>query len=385
MLSAVLALIIILVLKIGSFLLLAWVAERVPRLNADTYEKPPNEQPFISIIIPARNEQKNIERVARSCIEQQYDNYEIIVVDDHSTDDTHIILERLRLKSDKLKVIVPPELPPGWLGKNHALHNGALAAKGDFLLFIDADTKLHPACLMQVSNYMVEKKPDLLTIIPTLVNISFWERIIQPCIMKLILLWFPGNLVNEPKSKVASANGPFLLFKKRSYWSIGGHEALKDDIVEDLSLAKRLKRAGMNIAYINAPELQTLRMYDSLVGIVRGWRKNFYTGLERNPFLAVIAIVGIFFMFVYPFFAFLYGLGAMFLHNIGAVLILAGCILFVDRITDKRLRKFYNLKPCPLYLQFLGYSIIVGIIISSALAWYTKSEVAWKQRGCKVK
>ncbi|MFC1853501.1 glycosyltransferase [candidate division CSSED10-310 bacterium] len=386
MMSLTTILLVILVVKCLTLIFVPLVAIRIPRLRPDTYPEVPPEAPEISVIIPARNEEKNIARVLSSCLNQDYERFEVIVVDDHSTDKTPEIIAALATDSENLKVVRPPPLPQGWLGKNHALFHGTLAAEKDHYLFIDADTWLHPLCLKQVCNHLVSTEADLLTIIPHVENKSFWERVVQPCIMKLIMLWFPGNLVNNPKSKVASANGPFLLFKKESYEHIGGHEALKDDIVEDLSLAKGIKAAGKKIAYVNAPDLQTIRMYTSLNEIWQGWTKNFYTGLNKNPIIVLLAIIFITLFFIMPVLLFIYITVALKGHALNNILwLLCLFILVVDMVSDHLIEHYYTMKPCPLAYQFLGYAIIIGIILNSMFASLRGGDVAWKDRQCSIK
>jgi len=378
---------VVLVLQILSLFMLAENRRTIPSLHPGKYPVPPKEQaPKVSIIIPARNEQENIERCVRSCLAQDYPSLEVIVVDDRSTDRTPEILAAVASGDARLRVIAGLELPPDWLGKNHALWQGVGAADGEFLLFVDADTEIHSSCLTQTIGYAREHGSDLLTIVPRLENVTFWERAIQPAIGQLVLGWFPSKAINDPKKPgVASANGPFLLFHRESYEAIGGHQGVKRDIVEDLTLAKKIKKEGRRLSYLLAPELQRVRMYTGLGEIWRGWSKNVYVGLYRNPLLALFAIAGLLGFFVLPWALPIAAVAVMAVSGYSksalAVLVLSVLICLVAVLWRKLIAVMYGSgENKGAWFQALGFLVICGIVVNSAYKSIAGKEVSWKGR-----
>ncbi|MFC1890533.1 glycosyltransferase, partial [Thermodesulfobacteriota bacterium] len=253
-------LLVVLGLQLLSILSLVANHRSIPKITPRTPIELPENPPKVSVIVPARNEEDNIEQCVRSLLGQDYADFELIVVDDRSDDRTGEILDGLARTEDRLKVIHGVDPAQGWLGKNHAIYQGVGIAGGGYLLFVDADTDLDRACVSQVVNYAEYHGSDLLTIIPRLVNLTFWERLVQPAIMQMILAYFPASRINDPKyPKAASGNGPFMLFRRTAYEAIGGHEGVKADIVEDLTLARKLKGDGFRLSYLKGIELQRLR------------------------------------------------------------------------------------------------------------------------------
>ena len=258
-------------------LLVRGYATRRPRLR----DYPPiNTGPLISVIIPARNEARNIERCVRSVLATAYAPIEVIVVDDRSTDGTAEIVEPATGR--RLRLIRGAELPEGegWFGKQWAIIQGYRAAKGELLLFTDADTRHQPELLPRAYSALQAERVDLFTILPRQEMRTFWERLIQPHVF-FALGARAGNIARINRTRVdwnAIANGQFILTPRSAYESTGTHEAVKHSVTDDLALAQSYVRAGKDIFLAHATEFMTTRMYGSLREIVDGWSKNLALG-----------------------------------------------------------------------------------------------------------
>jgi chlorobactene glucosyltransferase len=240
----------------------------------------PGDAPFVSVVIPARNERRNIERCARSVLTAAYPSFEVIVVDDHSTDGTGEIARAIARDDERLRVIESDPLPAGWFGKQWACANGARVARGDLVLFTDADTWHRSDLLPRAVNALRQRDVDLLTIGGHQEMHSFWERVIQPQMFGLLALRYGGTeeVSNTRDPEHAIANGQFILVRRPVYDAMGGHERVRDRVAEDLSLAQEWVRAGRRMVLMLAVDQFSTHMYASLRELVGGWRKNIFAG-----------------------------------------------------------------------------------------------------------
>ena len=250
------------------------------RSLAEVSSEPGPSSPLVSVIIPARNEARNIERCVRSVLSSAYPSLEVIVVDDHSADATGSIARTIAEQDARLRVIDAPALPTGWFGKQWACATGASAAMGTLLVFTDADTQHAPDLLPRAVNAMRERRADLLSVAGHQEMHSFWERVIQPQLFALISIRYGGteHISNAKRPQDAIANGQFIAVSREAYDAIGGHARVRDRVAEDLSMAQEFVRAGRKIAVLLAMEQLSTHMYASLREIVGGWRKNVYAG-----------------------------------------------------------------------------------------------------------
>ena len=241
----------------------------------------------MSVIVPARNEAHNIGRCLASLVASDYPSFEVIVVDDGSEDDTADIVRAMATSGPvDLRLVPAGELPAGWLGKPWACHRGAEAARGELLLFTDADTRHAPDLLGRAVAGLDEDRPDLLTVIGSQLMESGWERLVQPQIFMMMLFRFPDldRTARSASWRDAIANGQYLLFRREAYEAVGGHAAVRSEIAEDLALAQRVKRSGLRLGIRGAREGLATRMYRSLRELREGWSKNLYVGgLQTLP------------------------------------------------------------------------------------------------------
>jgi len=259
--------------------------------------QPPEDAPLISVCIPARNEERNIGHCVEALQAQTYPNFEIIVLDDRSTDSTPEILSRLSTADTRIKVISGSDLPPGWAGKPHALTQAAAAAHGEWLCFVDADTFVTPDALAAVYAKVIETQADLFTILTSQIMLTFWERTVLPLVMLALSIGFTPSKVNDPQRKDAIANGQFIFIKRTVYEAVGGHEAIKNSIVEDKDLGVLVKGKGYRLVVADGRQVASTRMYTSLAEMWEGWTKNIYLGLRDDLGLLLLGVFGAFLAF----------------------------------------------------------------------------------------
>jgi chlorobactene glucosyltransferase len=256
---------------------------------ADYPPLPAGRCPLVSVIIPARNESRNIERCVGSVLASEYPNLEVLVVDDRSTDETAAVVERLAAADSRLQLIRGGELPEGWFGKPWACWQGYQRARGTLLLFTDADTLHGPELLPRAVALLETDRADLVTVMPRQEMETFWERVVQPHFFLLILLRY-GSLshtANTRDPRFAIANGQFILVTEESYEDVGGHRAVSDQVVEDLALAQEYTRLRRRRRFATADRYMTTRMYTSLPEIVEGWSKNVFEGIRKSAAVSV--------------------------------------------------------------------------------------------------
>jgi len=360
------------------------VVREIPHLAPDSYPLRPGGYPRLSVIVPARNEEHRIGACLKTLLAQDYPALEVVVVDDCSTDRTADVVREVAGRDGRVRLVSGKPPPPGWLGKPHAIWQGVEASGGEFLCFVDSDGELHPQCIRQALESMEEHRSDLLTLGMRLECPSFWERAVQPLIIQLVLMGFPAEKVNDPASDVASANGPFLLFRRSAYEAIGGHAAVRNEIVEDLVLARRIKQEGLRLTWVLAPDLMSVRMYASLREIWEGWSKNFFKSLDEKIPLAVLTGIGIVWLYLLPWVA---GLGAACgvvagPDRVHAFVLLTTClaVALTHGVQRTWIASTYGLSDRSVWLQPLGAVVVLGILINSAVRTRRGAGIRWKGR-----
>lgn len=270
--------------------------DRVPEVDA-LREGPPEGRtwPFISIVVPVRNEERNLPRLLPTLLAQRYPNYEVVIIDDQSTDATPRILAEWQAKDSRLKVIRGKELPQkeGWHGKPHAMYQGAKVARGEWLLFTDADTKHSPLSISSSIAYALSHKVDLLTISPCPELGSPSEKLLMPVAFMGIFTFFPPAKVNDPNSEVAIANGQYIFIRREVYDAVGGIERVKDKIAEDLEFGKAVKSDGYRLYLADGQHLMSVRMYTNLQELWEGWSKNTVLSFRENPIVGILGVPAI--------------------------------------------------------------------------------------------
>ncbi|MEI8101913.1 MAG: glycosyltransferase family 2 protein [Chlorobium sp.] len=267
-------------------------------------------EPMVSVLVPARNEAMNIERCVRSLLRQEYSSFEIIVLDDGSTDATpELLRELVGLSGGHLRTLNGEALPEGWHGKSWACHQLEREAKGELLLFTDADTMHQPDSLCRSVRALFDSGADMLSLTPYQELGSFWEKLVVPMVYFILLCYLPLRLVRRsPNPAFSFANGQFLLFQKAMYQRIHGHEAVKDNIVEDVWLCMAVKKAGGTVTAFNGTDTVSCRMYRNGREVWEGFSKNLFAGLAYKTLPLLLMIVMTLLFYIVPYLFFLHSL-----------------------------------------------------------------------------
>lgn len=268
-------------------------------LGARGYQE--RDWPSISIVVAARNEEESIEKATLSLLEQEYPKYELIVVNDRSTDRTEAILGNLQQSHSELKSIAIKELPNGWLGKCNALHHGAQAATGDWLLFTDADVSMRPDTLKLTIDYALAEKADHLTMAPHCEMPSWLLRAFVATFAFFFKLHVKPSRISNPRSKAHVGIGAFNLVRRDVYLAVGGHETIRLRPDDDLKLGKLLKSKGYQQRFANGVGLISVPWYRSVRELTRGLEKNSFAGIDYSISKWIASNVLVLTLFILPF------------------------------------------------------------------------------------
>jgi chlorobactene glucosyltransferase len=261
----------------------------------------PNDAPLVSVLIPARNEEHRVlADCIRSILDQDYARFEIIAVNDHSTDATGAILESLAKADSRLRVIEGEEPPSGWLGKAYAMHQAFMHARGEWILATDADMIFERSALRTAVAMTLERETDAITLIPYFEAKSFWERVMIPTWAWVLLIFTVFYRVDNPNSRRAVGIGGFFLMRRAMLERAGGYEALKDEVLEDVRLAELIKHSGGSLLAEYAPSLLRTRMYRNFDEMWECCTKNWFAGMNFSLPLAMWCVFSIYLIAVVP-------------------------------------------------------------------------------------
>jgi len=251
--------------------------QRSGRMLGPDCPGPGDGPPLISVMVAAKDEEACIERCVRSMLDQDYPNFEMIVCNDRSDDNTAAIVERIAAEDPRLRLVNIESLPEGWCGKNNAMQTGIAQSRGEWICMIDADCRQTSNRTLSVAmQHVRDNDIDLFSILPDLEMNGFWEKVIQPVCSGVMMIWFSPDKVNNPDKPNAYANGAFMLMRREVYQAIGTHEAVKDQVNEDMHMADRIKKSGKKLRVLRSDRLYTVRMYTSFKEIIRGWSRIFF-------------------------------------------------------------------------------------------------------------
>jgi chlorobactene glucosyltransferase len=277
-------------------------------LNLRSLKKPRDSQipgtvPFVSILIPARDEETNIGACLESLRRQDYPSFEILVLDDSSSDNTRNVVAGIAAKDERIRLVEGEPLPAGWAGKPFACHQLAKQASGDWFLFIDADT-IHTASMLRTTmGLALEERASLLSGFPRQLAASLPQKIAIPVLYFVILSWLPlWWLQNSRKPRPSLAIGQFLLFPREEYQRIGGHEAVKSRILEDVWLGMEVKRHGGRHIAIDLSPVVSCHMYRNVGAMWEGFVKWIYSVATLSSLALVGLLVAGYIFFLAPFY-----------------------------------------------------------------------------------
>ncbi len=338
---------------------------------------------MVSVLVPARDEEANIGPCIRAILAQDEPRLELIVLDDGSTDATRARALEAIAGDPRARVVAGEPRAEGWFGKTWALHCAQRHARSPLLLFVDADVRLEPACLRLALARLERERLDMLSLMGRLTVESFWEGVVQPILGYVIVAFFPLDRVNSARSRITMCNGQLILIRREAYDAIGGHEPLRDAILEDVELARRVKLAhGRPYRLLLAPHAFTCRMYASFPEIWHGWGKNFFAAMRTSVVRASVAIALLLFFSLSPL---LVGAAVLAAAVVGvAVPPLALGLALAAALSVLALRAWVSLLfgfPVRHVLTHpLGVVLVAAIFLASTWKGVTGRSVIWKGR-----
>ncbi len=345
-------------------------------LNAFTFPRLGNasvtlDTPFVSVLIPARNEQKQIGQTLQALSEQNYPRFEVLILDDQSTDATPQIIESFVKHDDRFVTHLGRALPAGWSGKNWACHQLSEYAKGDILIFTDADVDWTPTAVQSIVNEIQASQSDLTTVWATQTTITWAERAVIPLMSMVIMGYLPALAVHHtPFPSLAAANGQCMAFRRESYHRIGGHQSVKNVIVEDIQLARRIKQAGLRLRMVDGNQLIRCRMYHSWDEVRDGFAKNILAGYGNSIFALLMATLFHWALFLMPSLLCLFALATNRSVLLGWSISWLALALLIRGLTAQSTHQ--RLEDSLL----LPYSVILMTIIAIQAIWWD-----WKHGG----
>ena len=294
MLTLQVILILTLVVCFGSafyWLVASWRVRRALSMSLSMTEgrglgEPASGWPLVTVVIPAHNEEALIEQCARGIMNQAYPALRAVFVLDRCSDGTEARLKALTKADDRITVLTVETCPDDWAGKCNAARVGADQALQDgteYLLFTDADTKFDVDLVRSSIALALREKADLLSVLSTLTTCRWEEKVVQPVAILNLVRMYPTDLVNRHTNARAFANGQFMLFSRERYLAIGGHEAVQEDLLEDIAFARKVRQSGGRGIIVNADGMLTVSMYDSLSAMREGWKRIFIEVARRRP------------------------------------------------------------------------------------------------------
>ena len=318
--------------------------------------------PSLSVIIPACNEEESIEQAVIQLINQDYPNFEVIVVNDRSTDNTGVILEKLKVQYSQLKVINITELPSNWLGKNHAISQGVKASSGEWLLFTDADIMFTPNSLKETISYSSKNELDHLTISPESIHKGFFYG-------GLIYFFFFVITFLFMTSKSAGL-GAFNLVRKLVYVEIGGYEAIAMQPVDDYAFGKLVVKKGYKQCFGYSRGLISVKLYANISEMIKGIEKNQFAGANYNVITTLAACLTIIFVHVYPFIGVFFGsMWARILCGFSLIILFA-IYNFSKRYISTSLSHFL--------IHPISVLIYVWAVLNSMLKVLSRGGIEWR-------
>ncbi|HEY6333483.1 MAG TPA: glycosyltransferase family 2 protein [Blastocatellia bacterium] len=339
--------------------------------------------PSVSVLVPARNEAGRVLSTSiSSMLGQDYPNYEVIAVDDRSTDKTGEVLAGIAATSPRLKVIRGKEPPEGWHGKPWALYQARQAASGDWILATDADVIFNRDAITQAVSVAVREAFDAVSIIPAISSKSTWMNIVMPVAGWSIMALYPYWRVNNPKSPVALGAGGFFLIKAIALGQAGGYSAIRGEIIDDLATARLLKGAGFRLNLSAGPTLLTTPMYSGLRELFHGFAKNAYAGSGGSPVKSVFFSLANLSFTVAPILTVVVWLIAAIFGSTAPTSILWSALAAWLAMTFS-FAPVYRQARAPVYyalLAFAGHLVMISILLSSTWRIISGRGVTWKSR-----
>jgi len=353
----------------------------------DKFEKKEHEKLKVSIILPARNEEKFIEKCLDSLIKQDYDNYEIITINDSSEDSTGDIIKKYSEKFPKVVFVDAKPKPDGWIGKNWACIEGYKKASGDLLLFTDADTAHTSSVISLAVSHLLSLKLDVLTVIPRMLCLDKITKITLPMISTFLHTRFSALRVNDTSKGTGYFFGSFFIIKKSTYDSVGTHEGVKGELVEDGALGRKVKESGFKMRMVRGEHLVDAVWARDMHTLWNALKRLMIPLYLQNAKIAVASFFGVLFLLFMPFP--ILGYSIIFFNSTDSFLMLfaisciASILVYIGGMLDAT--KGLDLKIKYSLFAPVGGFIVVSGFFAGLIQAKSKTAISWRGRTYHMK
>ena len=372
----------------------AWLVSIVLTLYGLSRQKPlwpsdrsrltASDAPLVSVLVPARNEQHRVlADCIRSILAQDYGRFEVIALNDRSTDETGAILETLAKSDDRLRVIAGEEPPAGWLGKPYAMQQAFNHARGEWILATDADMIFDKAALRTAMDRTLAGKGEAMTLIPHFEVSSFWERVMIPTWTWVFLMFSLVYRIDNPKTQGAVGIGGFFLMRRTVLERVGGYEALQDEVLEDVRLAELIKRSGARLFTEYAPNLLSTRMYRNFGEMWECSTKNWFAGMKFSLPFALSGVCSMYLMSVVPpliALASAIGIAAGVSADLWLLFTAAALSWVLQVLVLAMVSRRSEVSPAYALTAPLGLGLLYAMLFDSSIRITTGRGVTWKGR-----
>lgn len=357
---------------------------RTPYL--DRFDRQKHANPKVSVIVPARNEEKFLGRCLDSLIGQDYDNYEVIAVDDSSEDGTASIIRRLAAKDPRVIPVMAGAKPDGWMGKNWACMEGFKKATGELLLFTDADTRHLPNTVSLSVSHLLSFNLDALTVIPRMLALDWWTRVTLPMISTFLHTQFSALKVNDPAKKTGYFFGSFFIIRRQTYRDVGMHEGVRQEIIEDGALGRKVKSGGYKIRMVRGEHLVEAvwaRSASTLWNALKRLMVPLFLQSGRTAVGIFVAVLFLLFM-PFPFMAY----SAASFSDVSAMVLFATSLLasiLIYAASAVESKKGLSLGLASAVFAPVGGLVVALSFLAGLLQAKSRNAVSWRGRSYSLK